>query len=108
MSTTWSTSSTSRTRIRKAPRPSARTCPSPAPPTMRTGADDARCLDAGLLMKPTLPAAALVVFPNTGHALNLEEPDLFNQALADFFHPVETGRWPRRDPRSQTGSILGM
>jgi hypothetical protein len=34
--------------------------------------------------------------------------DLFNRTLADFFHQVESGRWPRRDPRSVTGSILGM
>ena len=26
----------------------------------------------------------------------------------DFFHQVEAGRWPRRDPRAMTGSILGM
>ena len=51
---------------------------------------------------------ALVVFPNTGHAVNLEEPDLFNRTCADFFHQVESGRWPRRDPRSVTGSILGV
>jgi len=69
---------------------------------------DASCLEPGILMKRTIPAAALVVFPNTGHALNLEEPALFNQSCADFFHQVESGRWPRRDPRSVTGSILGM
>jgi len=60
------------------------------------------------LMKRTIPAAALVVFPNTGHALNLEEPDLFNRSCAGFFHQVESGRWQRRDPRSVTGSILGV
>ena len=56
----------------------------------------------------TAKTAALVVFPNTGHAVNLEEPDLFNRTCADFFHQVESGRWPRRDPRSVTGSILGV
>jgi hypothetical protein len=59
-------------------------------------------------MKRTIPTAALIVFPNTGHALNLEEPALFNASCADFFHQVESGRWPRRDPRSLTGSILGV
>ena len=78
------------------------------PTLIATGDEDDPCLEPGLLMKRTIPSAALVVFPNTGHALNLEEPDLFNEALADFFHQVETGRWPRRDPRSVTGSILGM
>ena len=78
------------------------------PTLIATGDEDDPCLEPGILMKRTIPSAALVVFPNTGHGLNLEEPGLFNQTLADFFHQVETNRWPRRDPRSVTGSILGM
>jgi pimeloyl-ACP methyl ester carboxylesterase len=78
------------------------------PTLIATGDEDDPCLEPGILMKRSIPSAALVVFPNTGHALNLEEPDLFNEACADFFHQVESGRWPRRDPRSMTGSILGM
>jgi len=78
------------------------------PTLIATGDEDDPCLEPGILMKRTIPSAALIVFPNTGHALNLEEPDLFNRTLADFFHQVEQGRYPRRDPRSQTGSILGM
>ena len=78
------------------------------PTLVATGDEDDPCLEPSLLMKRLIPTAALVVFPNTGHALNIEEPDLFNSSLADFFHQVESGRWPRRDPRSTTGSILGM
>ncbi len=78
------------------------------PTLIMTGDEDGPCLEPGILMKRTIPSAALVVFPNTGHALNLEEPDLFNRSLDDFFHQVETGRWPRRDPRAVTGSILGV
>ena len=78
------------------------------PTLIATGDEDEPCLEPSILMKRMIPAAALVVFPNTGHALNIEEPDLFNRTLADFFHQVESGRWPRRDPRSVTGSILGM
>ena len=78
------------------------------PTLIATGDEDDPCLEPGILMKRMIPGAALVVFPNTGHALNIEEPDLFNRTLADFFHQVESGRWPRRDPRSVTGSILGM
>ncbi len=78
------------------------------PTLIMTGDEDDPCLEPGLLMKRTIPTAALVVFPNTGHAVNLEEPDLFNRTCADFFHQVESGRWPRRDPRSVTGSILGV
>jgi pimeloyl-ACP methyl ester carboxylesterase len=78
------------------------------PTLIMTGDEDHPCLEPGILMKRTMPTAALVVFPNTGHAVNLEEPDLFNRTLDDFFHQVESGRWPRRDPRSVTGSILGV
>jgi pimeloyl-ACP methyl ester carboxylesterase len=78
------------------------------PTLVATGDEDDPCLEPGLLMKRTIRSAALVVFPNTGHALNLEEPDLFNRACDEFFHQVESGRWPRRDPRATTGSILGM
>jgi pimeloyl-ACP methyl ester carboxylesterase len=78
------------------------------PTLIATGDEDDPCLEPGILMKRMIPGAALVVLPNTGHALNLEEPDLFNQVCDDFFHQVESGRWPRRDPRSMTGSILGM
>jgi hypothetical protein len=31
--------------------------------------------------------------PRRGHALNLEEPQLFNQLVADFLRTVELGRW---------------
>ncbi len=78
------------------------------PTLVMTGDEDDPCLEPGLLMKRTIPTAALCVVPNTGHALNLEEPELFNRSLAEFFHQVERGRWPRRDPRAVTGSILGM
>ena len=78
------------------------------PILIMTGDEDEPCLEPSLLMKRTIPTAALMTFPNTGHALNLEEPDLFNRTCAEFFHQVESGRWPRRDPRSVTGSILGV
>ena len=61
-----------------------------------TGDEDDPCLEPCLLMKRHIRSAALVVLPNTGHALNLEEPDLFNRACDDFFHQVEAGRWQRR------------
>jgi pimeloyl-ACP methyl ester carboxylesterase len=78
------------------------------PTLVATGDEDDPCLEPGLLMKRNIKSAALVVFPNTGHALNLEEPDLFNRACDDFFHQVESGRWPRRHPKAVPGAILGM
>ncbi|GAG16697.1 unnamed protein product, partial [marine sediment metagenome] len=29
----------------------------------------------------------------SGHAINLEEPDIFNRALLDFLTAVEAGKW---------------
>jgi pimeloyl-ACP methyl ester carboxylesterase len=77
------------------------------PTLVMTGDEDWPCLEPGLLMKRTIPTAALVVMPNCGHAINLEEPAVFNQHLADFFHSVELGAWRERDPRAMTSTILG-
>ncbi len=77
------------------------------PTLIITGDEDWPCLEPGLYLKRVIPSAALVVVPNTGHVVNLEEPALFNQAIADFFHQVEHGRWPQRDPRAMAGTILG-
>ena len=57
-------------------------------------------------MKRTIPSAGLMVFPKTGHTINLEEPALFNFALQDFFTQVESGRWMLRDKRTETAAVL--
>lgn len=77
------------------------------PTLIVTGDEDWACLEPGLLMKRTIASAALVVMPNTGHAVNLEEPAAFNRHLADFFHAVDVGAWRKRDPRAMADSILG-
>jgi pimeloyl-ACP methyl ester carboxylesterase len=77
------------------------------PALIMAGDEEEPCLEVNLLMKRTLPGAGLVVLPRSGHAINLEEPALFNQALADFFHQVEAGRWGRRDARSVVPSPYG-
>ena len=77
------------------------------PTLVMTGDEDWPCLEPGLLMKRTIATAALVVMPNAGHAINLEDPAAFNRHLADFFQSVDAGRWPARDPRAMTGAILG-
>ena len=48
-------------------------------------------------MKRHIPASGLAVFPQSGHAINLEEPDLFNRTVLDFLTAVEADRWPERD-----------
>jgi pimeloyl-ACP methyl ester carboxylesterase len=73
-----------------------------------TGDEDWPCLLPNLYLKRTCTSAALLVLPNSGHAVNLEEPGLFNAALADFLAQVDAGRWPVRDPRAISQSITGM
>jgi len=78
-----------------------------APTLIMTGDEDWACLEPGILMKKMIPSAGLVVMPNCGHAINLEDPDAYNRHLDDFFHAVELGRWPARDPRAVVATILG-
>ena len=78
------------------------------PTLIINGDEDDPCLDVGLFMKRKIRSAALVLLPQTGHAINLEEPALFNQFVDDFFHQVEAGRWRLRDQRSMTSNILSM
>jgi pimeloyl-ACP methyl ester carboxylesterase len=73
-----------------------------------TGDEDWPCLVPNLYLKRVCTSAALLVLPNSGHAVNLEEPGLFNAALADFLAQVDAGRWPVRDPRAISQSITGM
>jgi pimeloyl-ACP methyl ester carboxylesterase len=77
------------------------------PTLVMTGDEDWPCLEPALLMKRTIPTAALVVMPNTGHTINLEEPAAFNQHLAVFLRAVDAGAWPHRDPRAMKQAILG-
>jgi pimeloyl-ACP methyl ester carboxylesterase len=77
------------------------------PTLIMSGDEEEPCLEVNLLMKRVIPTAGLAILPRSGHAINLEEPALFNQLLEDFFHQVESGRWGRRDPRSTVPSIYG-
>lgn len=70
------------------------------------GDEDDNCVMPSILMKRNIPSAGLVMLPRTGHAVNLEEPALFNSMADEFMHQVEAGRWTLRDPRSITDRIL--
>ena len=78
------------------------------PTLVLTGDEDWPCLAPALLMKREIPSAALAVMPNCGHTINLEEPDQFNRIVGAFVVQVDTGRWPKRDPRAVSASITGM
>jgi pimeloyl-ACP methyl ester carboxylesterase len=77
------------------------------PTLIMIGDEEEPCLEANLLMKRCIPAAGLAVLPQSGHAINLEEPALFNQLLDDFLRKVDGGRWGPRDPRASVPSIHG-
>jgi len=76
------------------------------PTLIMAGDEDEPCLAASLYLKRAIPSAGLALLPNTGHALNLEEPDLFHRLVDDFVHQVDAGRWSLRDPRSLGDSML--
>lgn len=76
------------------------------PALIVTGDEDEACLEAALLLKRQIMTSALVVLPRTGHTLNIEEPDLFNRALSEFYFAQANGRWGKRDPRSVSTNMM--
>ena len=77
------------------------------PVLVMSGDEDEPCLEPSLLIKRVVPKAGLVVLPQAGHAINLEEPVRLNAMVDEFFHQVETGRWSARDARAMPPSIWG-
>ena len=70
------------------------------PTLIVVGDEDDACVEPSLFLKRCIPASGVAMFPKSGHCVNLEEPELFNQTLGDFLSLVEADRWPPRDPRS--------
>jgi pimeloyl-ACP methyl ester carboxylesterase len=66
------------------------------------GDEDIPGLEGSLFIKKCMLRAGMAMIPKTGHAVNLEEPALFNQLLLDFLTAVDSGKWPRRDPKAMT------
>ena len=59
--------------------------PSIAVPTLvLVGAEDRNFLAAADYMAGKIPGAQKLVIPGAGHAANLDQPDAFNRAVADF------------------------
>ena len=59
---------------------------------MVSGDEDDNCLEPGVFIKRVCPSAILTVVAGTGHAVNLEEPDLFNRLTAEFLAQVAAAR----------------
>ena len=61
------------------------------------GDEDTPCVEPAIFMKRSIPACGLAVFPQSGHTINLEEPDLYNRTVLDFLTTVEAGKWVERE-----------
>jgi pimeloyl-ACP methyl ester carboxylesterase len=66
------------------------------PVLLAVGDEDEPCVQTNLFLKQKIRSAGLWVCPNTGHAINLEEPAAFNAAVLEFFGLAERGKWPCR------------
>ena len=67
------------------------------PTLIMLGDEDEPCIEPSIFMKRCIPTSGLVMFPQAGHAINLEDPDLFNRSMQDFLTAVELGKWARRE-----------
>ena len=63
------------------------------PVLVLVGDEDTPCIEPSLFMKRTIPRCGLAVLPQSGHAINLEEPELYNRLCAEFLSAVEAGKW---------------
>ena len=77
------------------------------PVLLAVGDEDARCLETNLMLKSALPNAGLWICPNTGHAINLEEPSAFNGQVEGFLSAVERGSWRHGFPGTEIVPRLG-
>ena len=75
------------------------------PTLIMFGDEDDPCVEPSIFLKRCISRSGLVVIPQSGHAINLEEPDMFNRAVLDFLTAVEAGKWAARDPGAESGSL---
>ncbi|MCW4042983.1 MAG: alpha/beta hydrolase [Candidatus Bathyarchaeota archaeon] len=69
------------------------------PMLILTGDEDWPCLKPNLFLKKKIQTAAMSMAPNSGHTINLEEPELFNKLVQDFLIQVDSGQWPSQGTR---------
>jgi pimeloyl-ACP methyl ester carboxylesterase len=78
------------------------------PVLLAVGDEDVACLETGLMLKSALPNAGLWICPNTGHAINREEPAAFNANVETFLSAVERGNWRRGHPEAENAPQPGF
>ncbi|NCX88882.1 MAG: alpha/beta hydrolase, partial [Betaproteobacteria bacterium] len=77
------------------------------PTLIMSGDEDEPCLEPSLMLKRTIKTSQLAILPGSGHGINLEEPGLFNQLLAEFLAQVEQGKSFERQAQAAPESIWG-
>ncbi|MQG66631.1 MAG: alpha/beta hydrolase [SAR202 cluster bacterium] len=75
------------------------------PVLVMTGDEDDPCIKPSLFIKKTIPTAGLIMFPRSGHAINLEEPQLFNTSVAEFIKHSGAPYWGPRSQGEAEGSL---
>lgn len=75
------------------------------PTLILVGDEDDPCVEPAIFMKRCIPTSGLAFIPQSGHTINLEEPDLFNRLVLDFLTAVESDSWARRDGGMASGSL---
>ena len=76
------------------------------PTLIMVGDEDDACIEPAIFMKRHISRSGLTIFPQSGHALNLEEPFLFNYVVSEFLRAVEAGKWVERGPVAAPGAEL--
>ena len=70
------------------------------PTLIINGDEDDMCLEVGLFLKRAIKTSGLFIVPKTGHTINLEEPNLFNNYLSEFYSAINAKSWNERDQRA--------
>ena len=76
------------------------------PTLIMTGDEDEPCIETSVFMKRCIPKSGLAMIPQSGHAINLEEPDLFNRIVLDFLTAVEQGAWATQGDGDESGNLV--
>ena len=66
------------------------------PTLLAVGDEDELCLEVNIYLKRKIKTSGLWICPQTGHAINLEEPLKFNSVVSMFLSKVEIGSWTAR------------
>ncbi len=78
------------------------------PVLLLVGDEDGGALETTLMLKRTVPTAALGMLPRSGHTLNLEEPTPFNALVGEFLATVDAGRWEPRVTAALPTAAVGL